>query len=50
MVYRWSRHRPPRFGVRSGSNGSITAYSASVNSNRPGMTAAYPTSDPGNTP
>lgn len=27
---RWSRHRPSRFGVRSGSNGSILAQWASV--------------------
>lgn len=31
ITSRWSRRRPSRFGVRSGSNGSIHAPCASVN-------------------
>jgi hypothetical protein len=50
ITCRCSRHRPPRCGVRSGNNGSITAYSASVSSKRPGTPPAYPDRDPENRP
>src|SRR6188472_3437191 len=43
IIWRWSHQRPPRRGVRSGSNGSNRAHSASVKSWRSCTGDAYRT-------
>src|SRR6187200_1678266 len=46
IIWRWSHQRPPRRGVRSGSNGSNRAHSASFKSWRSCTCDAYRTRTP----